>query len=86
MMVMDVGICAVSQGGLGAGNVFRRVYAEGVMVGSDDVNCGTVLEGAKLFELFGSLEGGGSPTDELHEEIAPVAVDADVPERSRVES
>ena len=56
------------------------------MPGPDDLNGGAVFQGAKLFEFFGAFERGGPPADELHEKIAPVAVDADVPERLRVES
>ena len=52
------------------------------MAGSDDVNGGAVFEGAKLLELFGVFERRGLPTNELQEKIAPVAVDADMPEWS----
>ena len=55
------------------------------MPSPDDVNTGSVLQGAKLFELFGAFEGSGLPADELHQKIAAIAVNADVPKRLRVE-
>ena len=76
---------AESQGRLCAGDILRGVNAQRAMASLNDPNSCAVLEGAKLFKFFGALERGGPPADELHDEIAAVSVDADMPKGLKAE-
>ena len=53
------------------------------MTSADDMNGGTVFEGAELLELLDALERSWFPSDELGEKIATISVDTDVPEGRR---
>ena len=74
---------ALCEGGFCAGHVFRRIDTDGTMTGANDMNSGTVFEGAELLESFDTLERSWFPLDEPGEKIATISVDADVPERRR---
>lgn len=54
------------------------VHAGAEFIGEDDADAGAVFEGAELFEAFGLFEAAGRPGDELEEEAALEAVDAEV--------
>jgi hypothetical protein len=69
-----------SQSDLRTGNILWGVYTKRTMASLNHTNRCAVFEGAKLLELFGAFEPGGSPAHELHDKIQPVAVDADMPE------
>ena len=76
-----LGSCGCGKKSFELRDLFGGVQADGIVVGDEHADLCPVLEGAELFEVFGLLESAGRPPHKLFEEVAPVAVNAHVPEK-----